>query len=234
MHVVDQCKVYLVLTKNWSLIANACISTHPMPDQHWWLKVNVTRIIHQYWSAGISTAGSAKVYIHVDHWNQLLWFTIISRPFKFMYWEKHRKLWAHSILYKGKITDWHVHFGHNSIFKMNTDWSKHIAPVTMCSLSGIGGYRTNHSLTATAATWLYQAGLDEKLVVENWTPASWSLETTNILQIYQLEQVLDILNVSHRALTFMGYNLMQPLQTSIATSNEQVNSFELSLSQLHF
>ena len=36
----------------------------------------------------------------------------------------------------------------------------------MCSLGGIGGYGTGHSLRATAATRLYQAGVDEQLVME--------------------------------------------------------------------
>ena len=36
----------------------------------------------------------------------------------------------------------------------------------LCKLAGIPGYRTNHSLRATAATRLYQAGIDEQLVIE--------------------------------------------------------------------
>ena len=36
----------------------------------------------------------------------------------------------------------------------------------LCSEAGIGGYRTNHSLRATAATRLYQAGVDEQLIME--------------------------------------------------------------------
>ena len=35
-----------------------------------------------------------------------------------------------------------------------------------CSEAGIGGYRTNHSLRATAATRLYQAGVHEQLIIE--------------------------------------------------------------------
>ena len=31
----------------------------------------------------------------------------------------------------------------------------------MCKAAGIGGFKTNHSFRATAATRLYQAGLDE-------------------------------------------------------------------------
>ena len=37
---------------------------------------------------------------------------------------------------------------------------------TMCKLAGIGGFKTNHSLRATAATRLYSSGVDEQLVME--------------------------------------------------------------------
>ena len=36
----------------------------------------------------------------------------------------------------------------------------------LCRQAGIPGYRTNHSLRATAATRLYQSGIDEQLVME--------------------------------------------------------------------
>ena len=36
----------------------------------------------------------------------------------------------------------------------------------MCTEAGISGYKTNHSLRATAATRLYQSGVDEQLVME--------------------------------------------------------------------
>lgn len=36
----------------------------------------------------------------------------------------------------------------------------------MCAAAGIKGYKTNHSLRATAATRLYQAGVDEQLIME--------------------------------------------------------------------
>ena len=36
----------------------------------------------------------------------------------------------------------------------------------MCKAAGIGGFKTNHSLRAAAATRLYQAGLDEQLIME--------------------------------------------------------------------
>ena len=36
----------------------------------------------------------------------------------------------------------------------------------ICKAAGITGYKTNHSLRATAATRLYQAGVDEQLIME--------------------------------------------------------------------
>ena len=38
--------------------------------------------------------------------------------------------------------------------------------VRLCKPAGIPGYKTNHSLQATAATHLYQAGVDEQLMME--------------------------------------------------------------------
>ena len=36
----------------------------------------------------------------------------------------------------------------------------------LCSNAGIGGFRTNHSLRASTASRLYQAGVDEQLLME--------------------------------------------------------------------
>ena len=40
------------------------------------------------------------------------------------------------------------------------------AVARMCKLAGITGYKTNHSLRATATSRLYQSGVDEQLVME--------------------------------------------------------------------
>ena len=48
-------------------------------------------------------------------------------------------------------------YGHNKL----SSTVKHL-----CSKAGITGYKTNHSLRATAASRLYQAGVDEQLVME--------------------------------------------------------------------
>ena len=36
----------------------------------------------------------------------------------------------------------------------------------MCKAAGISGYKTNHSLRATTATRLFQAGVDEQHIME--------------------------------------------------------------------
>ncbi len=47
--------------------------------------------------------------------------------------------------------------GHNSLDSMVKE---------MCKRAGITGYKTNHSLRATTATRLFQAGVDEQLIME--------------------------------------------------------------------
>ena len=44
----------------------------------------------------------------------------------------------------------------------------------LCKLGGISGYKTNHSLRATATTRLYQSGVDEQMVME--LTGHWSLK----------------------------------------------------------
>ena len=54
----------------------------------------------------------------------------------------------------------------------------------MCKSAGITGYKTNHSLRATAATRLYQAGIDEQLIMEKTGHRSWRvLGVTNTLML---------------------------------------------------
>ena len=45
----------------------------------------------------------------------------------------------------------------------------------MCRLAGISGYKTNHSLRATAATRLYQAGIDEQLIMRQLVITTWKV-----------------------------------------------------------
>ena len=42
----------------------------------------------------------------------------------------------------------------------------HNTVVQLCKEAGIPGFKSNHSLRATAATRLYQSGIDEQLVIE--------------------------------------------------------------------
>ena len=65
----------------------------------------------------------------------------------------------------------------------------------LCSAAGIQGFRTNHSLRATAATRLYQAGVDEQLIME--TTGHRSLEGVRSYKRTsedQKEVLSDILN----------------------------------------
>lgn len=69
----------------------------------------------------------------------------------------------------------------------------------MCKTAGINGYKTNHSLRATAATRLYQAGVDEQLIMEKTGHRSLegvrSYKRTNT---EQQENISDILSFTKR------------------------------------
>lgn len=47
--------------------------------------------------------------------------------------------------------------GHNTLDRMVK---------SMCDSAGIAGYKTNHSLCATAATYLFHAGMNVQLIME--------------------------------------------------------------------
>ena len=65
--------------------------------------------------------------------------------------------------------------------------------------AGINGYKTNHSLRATAATRLYQAGVDEQLIMEKTGHRSLegmrSYKRTNTVQ---QENISDILSLTKK------------------------------------
>ena len=69
----------------------------------------------------------------------------------------------------------------------------------LCKCAGIPGYKTNHSLRATAATRLYQAGVDEQLIMEKTGHRSLegvrSYKRTNM---EQQENLSDILSATKR------------------------------------
>lgn len=62
-------------------------------------------------------------------------------------------------LSKPTATQWYSAkpLGHNTL-------SKAISKI--CKLAGMSGFKTNHSLRVTAATRLYQSGVDEQLIME--------------------------------------------------------------------
>lgn len=73
---------------------------------------------------------------------------------------------------------------------------------TMCKLAGIGGYKTNHSLRATAATWLYSSGVDEQLVMERTGHRSTEgVRSYKRTSSEQQEAVSDILSLRKRPCT---------------------------------
>ena len=89
----------------------------------------------------------------------------------------------------------------------------------LCSEAGIGGYRTNHSLRATAATRLCQAGVDEQLIMER--TGHHSLEGVRSYKHTsgsQKEAVSDLLHAKPAKQTALALN--QPLATT--TPSQQI------------
>ena len=65
----------------------------------------------------------------------------------------------------------------------------------MCNAAGISGFKTNHSLRATAATRLYQSRVDEQLVMERTGHRSIDgIRSYKRTADFQRENVSDILN----------------------------------------
>ena len=101
----------------------------------------------------------------------------------------------------------------------------------LCKSAGISGFKTNHSLRATTATRLYQAGVDEQLIMERTGHHSIdgvrSYKRTNA---EQQENLSDILALSKRP----KQGLLQPCSTtsalvpapvSVTSTPQQVASF---------
>ena len=99
----------------------------------------------------------------------------------------------------------------------------------MCSLSGIPGFRTNHTLRATAATRLYQAGVDEQLVMEKTGHRSVEgVRSYKRTSEHQQQQISDILSGFNNPTTSLS--LIQPLQQLSETQSvEQGNSGDMSI-----
>ena len=81
----------------------------------------------------------------------------------------------------------------------------------MCKEAGISGFRTNHSLRATTATRLYQAGVDEQLIMEptghHSVDGVRSYKRTNQ---DQQENLSDILSLAKKPKSSLP--LVQPIQ----------------------
>ena len=72
----------------------------------------------------------------------------------------------------------------------------------ICKEAGIGGYKTNHSLRATAATRLYQSGVDEQLVMERTGHRSLEgVRSYKRTSDTQCQALSDILNCSKKTRT---------------------------------
>ena len=78
----------------------------------------------------------------------------------------------------------------------------------LCSEAGMGGYRTNHSLRATAATRLYQVGVDEQLIMERTGHCSLEgVRSYKHTSESQKEAVSDLLNAKPAEQTPQALNM---------------------------
>lgn len=64
----------------------------------------------------------------------------------------------------------------------------------MCERAGFSGHFTNHSLRATAATRLYDAGVDEQLIAEKTRHRSSAVRSYKRTQDAQLVKVSEIIH----------------------------------------
>ena len=79
----------------------------------------------------------------------------------------------------------------------------------MCEHAGIPGYKTNHSLRATNATWFYQAGVDEQLIMERTGHRSLegvrSYKRTSSDQREMLSDILNTTDKGHSETAISGH-----------------------------
>jgi len=114
----------------------------------------------------------------------------------------------------------------------------------LCIEAGITGFKTNHSLRVSAATRLFETGLDEQLIMERTGHKSTDgVRTYKRTSEIQRQEVSDILNKSKRACTnpsrIIEPMIVQPLQSQelsnttpvlTATQLSHENSFQHSTS----
>ena len=102
------------------------------------------------------------------------------------------------------------------------------AVASMCKSAGIEGYKTNHSMRATAATRLYSSGMDEQLVMQRTGHRSTEgIRSYKRTSSEQQEAISDILNnVAKKPCTDITLAQVHPGQavdTSCGPSFNNVN-----------
>jgi hypothetical protein len=95
----------------------------------------------------------------------------------------------------------------------------------MCKKAGIDGYKTNHSLRATAATRLYQSGVDEQLVMERTGHRSIEgIRSYKRTSDTQREALSDILNKnSNKKICVSNSCAAQALPSTCSSDNTGLN-----------
>ena len=96
----------------------------------------------------------------------------------------------------------------------------------ICKEAGIGGYKTNHSLRATAATRLYQSGVDEQLVMERTGHRSLEgVRSYKRTSDTQCQALSDILNCSKKTRTDSSKEICSvPTLPPVASSTSSIQN----------
>ena len=106
----------------------------------------------------------------------------------------------------------------------------------MCMAAGIPGYKTNHSLRATTATRLYQAGVDEQLIMEKTGHHSLdgvrSYKRTNSEQQEALSDILS-LSKKKKLSTSASDTTVNPLEVPTCTEIQPYSSTLQPIQNLH-
>ena len=105
----------------------------------------------------------------------------------------------------------------------------------LCTLAGIPGYKTNHSLRVTAATRLYDSDVDEQLVMETTGHCSTEgVRTYKRTSVTQREAVSDILSCTKKPCIeyplppLERYSSQQPHSSEVVPVQGQSSTLELS------
>lgn len=113
--------------------------------------------------------------------------------------------------------------GHNTLNNMVKE---------MCKAAGVIGFKTNHSLRATTATRLYQAGVDEQLIMERTGHRSLdevrSYKRTSSEQVEALSSILN-LTVPHAEQQKLIVPTQQVQQLTQNTQQTDIVPFNVSL-----